>query len=219
MIFAVSIANLFLFLKGLYVTPSGLHWDFYCKSKLVFLRFKNSISQIGKRNEIVQRFPKEGLIYAVIAVTIILGPVIIDKSRNYKPPQVTLMDSLSVQSEGLFLISIQDSPHALFETKNEFVVNNPLIIPRTKLMNNKIIGNWPDSPFYLFNALNHFEFNLRRQYSPYLVIPETMLAPINLDDVSMIVLKGEVVTVPEYNDKIFFSKEIIKIILKNQVKF
>ena len=86
-------------------------------------------------------------------------------------------------------------------------------------MNNKIIGNWPDSPFYLFNALNHFEFNLRRQYSPYLVIPETILAPINLDDVSMIVLKGEVVTVPEYNDKIFFSKEIIKIILKNQVKF
>jgi hypothetical protein len=214
MIFAVSVANGFIFLKGFQVSESGLHWDFYYKRKIVWLRLKNSIFKIWKRKEIVQTLHDSTFIYIFIALIIIIGPVILDKSRFYDAPQTAPMDSLPVHSEEIFLLSVQDSPHALFDNRNDFVVNNPLIVPRTKLMNNKQFDIWPESRFYLFNALNHFEFKLRKQYSPYLIIPETLLASMKLDDVSMITLKGEIVLIG--NKKIFISKEIMKVILKNR---
>ncbi len=213
MIFGVAVANGFLFLKGLYFTSSGLHWDFYCKRKIVWLRFKCSLSQIWKRNEIVQQVPKGVIIYIVIALTILIGPVITDKLRNYKAPQKPLMDSLAVQSEGLFLLSVSDSPHAFFDTQNDFVVTDPLVISKTKLLNNKPIATLPDFPFYMFNAINHFDFMHHRYFSQYLVIPVVLLSSIKMDNISTIVLRGE--NIIEGRKKIFVTKEICKVTLIN----
>ena len=133
--------------------------------------------------------------------------------HNNKAPQAALMDSLSVQSEDLFLLSIQDSPHALFDPKNDFVINDPLVISRTKYLNNTHFDAMPDSRFYLFNALNDIDFLRTRQYCHYLILSEALLGSLKIGDVSSMLLKGKYVVENTY--PIFIVKEISNVTLKN----
>ena len=213
MIFAVAIANGLLFLKKLYFTSSGIHRHLYFKWKLISLRSKNSVSQIWKRKEIVHQVPKEVIIYIVIASTILLGPIITDKMRHYKAPQAELMDSLSVKSEELFLLSVQDSPHALFDPQNDFVVSDPLVIPMTKLLNNKAKNKLPNTRFYIFNAINHFDFLQNRFFFMDLIISEALLSTMKMDEISSMVLKGEITF--KDTKSFFVTKEICKVTMKN----
>lgn len=215
MIFAVSIANLFLILQGFYYNSSGLHWDFYYKWKLVLRRFKDSASQNWKRNGSVQWVPRGAIIYLIIALIILIGPVMTDKLRNYKAPHAALidLDSLSVPSEKLFLLSIRDSPHALFDPLNDFIIKDPLVISRTKFLNNTHFDAMPHSRFYLFNALDHIDFLHTRQYCNYLILSEALLGSIKLEDVSSMLLKGEYIVERTY--PIFLAKEICKVTLQN----
>jgi hypothetical protein len=213
MIFAIAIANGFLFLKGFYYTASGLHWNFYFKRKMMWLRFKESRSRICKGNNIVPQTYKGTMIYIIIALIILVGPVITDKLRNYKPPRTTQMDLSLVQSKGWFLLSVHDSPHAVFDPQNDFVVNDPLVIPKAKLLNNKTIETIPGSRFYLFSAINHFDFMKYRQYYQFLEIPEVLLNSIKMNNISSMVLKGECIM--EGKRKIFLTKEICEVTLKN----
>ena len=210
MAFSLAICNALYLLKNIIGITSNLNWNFLKKKKWYVLKLKKSFLQIKVANKKTGSFKVSLYLNVFIILFILIGPVILDKYRSYIAPDIKIIAPETIVTENVFLLSVSDSPYALIDPINDFQVNNPLIIPKSKFDSNNRLDTTFTARFYLFNALNHADFRKSNLRAPYLLLSEALLRNISLNNISMLVLKVEYIK-PGLH-RLIIVKEISKII-------
>jgi len=87
-------------------------------------------------------------------------------------------------------LDVRDAPRMHVDPLNRKVSLSPAEMPIERIQEKWVLDSTLQHGFYLFNAINHLNFMVRHSFNPQLVIPDRLVAGLDLQQVDALLLQG-----------------------------
>lgn len=149
--------------------------------------FGSDIPWYDRSNSFIQHFK---FLPAILLFFVMVTPLLLDKTRS--PIPISLSDKQLKSrdtSDHLFLLDIRHTPRMHFDPMNPQVRLSPPEMPLDRILDKWSIDSSLQDGFYLFNAINHLNFEVKKSFSPQLVISDRLVMGIDLNNVDALLLE------------------------------
>ena len=127
---------------------------------------------------------------AILICLVMLTPLLLDRMRSSIPISLSAIQrSRSDTSVRLFLLDVRDAPRMHFDQIHSQVKLSPLEMPLDRILDKWLVDSSLQDGFYLFNAINHLNFEGRKSFTPHLVISDRVAMGIDMNNLDYLLLE------------------------------
>jgi len=168
-----------------------LQFILYKKSPRHSLYFQSFRSEIPWYDRERNHHKHLTVLAAILVFLVMVAPLMLDSMRS--PPRISLQklqQSTTDTSKRFFLLDVRDAPRMHVDPLNRKVSLSPAEMPIERIQEKWVLDSTLQHGFYLFNAINHLNFMVRHSFNPQLVIPDRLVAGLDLQQVDALLLQG-----------------------------